>query len=59
MNVWARGPMQADFEECIDFNKMRAKLCEKVRQVMEQEGIDALFLWRDENVRYLTSLYES
>ncbi|NPV30580.1 MAG: aminopeptidase P family protein [Firmicutes bacterium] len=56
MNIWARGPMQADFEERIDFNKMRAKRCEKVRQVMEQEGIDALFLWRDENVRYLTSL---
>jgi len=56
VDMFARGQSQVDYEQRIDFNALREKRLNKARQAMREMGYDALFLWRDENVRYLTSL---
>ncbi len=53
--TWARGGMMVDWEHRIDFARMRRERVEKTQAAMKAEGIDALILWKDENVRYLTS----
>ena len=54
--TWARGSMMVDWEHRIDFDRMRKERIKKTQDAMKEEGIDALILWKDENVRYLTSL---
>ena len=54
--TWARGSMMVDWEHRIDFDRMRKERIKKTQDAMKAEGIDALILWKDENVRYLTSL---
>ncbi|MED5578787.1 MAG: Xaa-Pro peptidase family protein [Nitrospinota bacterium] len=54
--TWARGSMMVDWEHRIDFERMRKERIQKTQDAMKEQGIDALVLWKDENVRYLTSL---
>ncbi|MCL6451573.1 MAG: Xaa-Pro peptidase family protein [Acetobacteraceae bacterium] len=54
--TFSRGQSQADWERRIDFAALRAGRVEAVRRALGERGLDAAFLWRDENVRYLTSL---
>ena len=54
--TWARGSMMVDWEHRIDFDRMRKERIKKTQDAMKEQGIDALILWKDENVRYLTSL---
>ncbi len=56
MQSWAKGQFQVDYEQRIDFDALRAGRIERTRSAMRDNGVDAVFLWRDENVRYLTSL---
>ncbi|MCC7103525.1 MAG: aminopeptidase P family protein [Chloroflexi bacterium] len=53
---YAKGPFAVDWEERYDFPALRRKKLGKVQQELAASGIDALLLWKDENVRYLTSL---
>ena len=53
--TWARGSMMVDWEHRIDMDRMRRERVEKTQAAMKEQGIDALMLWKDENVRYLTS----
>lgn len=53
--TWARGSMMVDWEHRIDMDRMRRERVEKTQAAMKEKGIDALILWKDENVRYLTS----
>ena len=53
--TWARGGMMVDWEHRIDMDKMRKERVAKTQAAMKEAGIDALILWKDENVRYLTS----
>ena len=54
--TWARGSMMVDWEHRIDFERMRKERIKKTQDAMKEQEIDALILWKDENVRYLTSL---
>ncbi len=54
--TWARGGMMVDWEQRIDFDRMRKERVAKTQAAMKEAGIDALILWKDENVRYLTSV---
>jgi Xaa-Pro dipeptidase len=56
MGGYARGPFGVDWEDRIDFDRLRRDRIESVRRTLEHSEIDALLLWKDENVRYLTSL---
>lgn len=50
------GTMQVDWEERLDLRRMREERVSKARQALAESGADALFLFRLENVRYLTGL---
>lgn len=53
---WARGPLGVDYEQRVDFPALRAGRLKRARQAMAAAGLDALLVWKDENVRYLSSL---
>ena len=50
------GSYAVDWEERYDFPALRRKRVEGVRLAMADQGVDAVVLWKNENVRYLTSL---
>ncbi len=54
------GPGQAavDWEERYDFPALRRKRLGAVNAAISELDVDGLLLWKDENVRYLTSLRE-
>ena len=56
MSGYARGPFNVDWEERIDFGRLRRERVARARDALSSSGLDALLLWKDENVRYLTSL---
>ncbi len=53
---WAPGPFAVDYEQRLNFEALRNKRLQRARTEMEAAGLDALLVWKDENVRYLTSL---
>jgi Xaa-Pro dipeptidase len=56
LSGYARGPFGVDWEARIDFGRLRRHRTEAVRRALIASDLDALLLWKDENVRYLTSL---
>jgi Xaa-Pro dipeptidase len=56
MPGYARGPFGVDWEDRIDLDRLRSDRIEAVRRALRASDLDALLLWKDENVRYLTSL---
>jgi Xaa-Pro aminopeptidase len=56
MSGYARGPFGVDWEDRIDWGRLRNDRIEGVRRALRASELDALLLWKDENVRYLTSL---
>jgi Xaa-Pro aminopeptidase len=54
--AWARGPFGVDYEHRLDFPALRSGRLARARLAMAEAGLDALLVWKDENVRYLTSL---
>jgi len=53
---WAPGPFAVDYEQRVDFARLRAGRLARAREQMRHRELDALLVWKDENVRYLTSL---
>jgi len=53
---FAMGPFNAAYEARIDFRALRAARVDRARAEMAAAGLDALLLFKDENVRYLTDL---
>jgi Xaa-Pro aminopeptidase len=53
---YAQGQFQVDYEARVDFDRLRLARVRKTQESMPTQGLDALILWKDENVRYLTSL---
>jgi Xaa-Pro aminopeptidase len=54
--AFARGGGRADFELRVDLLALRAERLARVQAALRASPLDALLLWRDENVRYLTGL---
>ena len=54
--AYAAGQYQVDYEARVDFARLRSERVRRTQQLMKERGVDALLLWKDENVRYLTSL---
>ena len=50
------GLLGVDWEERIDFARMRTERVEKAKQALKAAEVDAVFFFRLENARYLTSL---
>ena len=53
---FARGGGRAEFELRVDLVGLRAERLARVQAALRASPLDALLLWRDENVRYLTGL---
>ena len=56
MDRFARGQFHVGYEERIDLGLLRRKRVDKAQVEREAAGVDALLVWKDENVRYLTDL---
>jgi Xaa-Pro aminopeptidase len=48
------GMMGVDWEERIDFDRMRRERLAKAKKALEESGLDALFMFSPEDVRYTT-----
>lgn len=53
---YARGPSIVDWEDRIDVARLRRDRVRAVQAALDASDLDGLLLWKDENVRYLTSL---
>jgi Xaa-Pro aminopeptidase len=53
---FARGMDQVDYEERLDFAKLRKERVSKTIEQLKNHDLDAVLVWREENVRYLSSL---
>ena len=52
----APGRMYVDFEERLDFGRLRAHRLDRARQAMENAGLGALLVFDNNNIRYLTGV---
>jgi len=50
------GPTNADWQERINFDKLRTQRSERMRTIMKQRGVPALLVTGGSNTRYLTGL---
>jgi Xaa-Pro dipeptidase len=53
---YAKGQFAVDWEDRYDFVALRRQRIERTREHLQGSGLAALLLWKNENVRYLTSL---
>jgi Xaa-Pro dipeptidase len=53
---FARGPFQVGYEKRVDFQSLRRQRVDKAQRQRAAARLDALLVWKDENVRYLTDL---
>lgn len=56
MDGFARGPFHVTYEQRVDTVALREKRIQRTVAQVEAAGLDALLVWKDENVRYLTDL---
>jgi Xaa-Pro aminopeptidase len=56
MTGYAKGPFAVDWEDRYDLPRMRRVRVENAQRELTNSGVDGLLVWKDENVRYLTSL---
>ena len=56
MSGYAKGPFAVDWEDRYDFPEIRRYRVERTQEAMREVGAQGLLVWKDENVRYLTSL---
>lgn len=56
MDRFARGGFHVSYEARVDLGALRAKRVAKAQTERAKAGLEALLVWKDENVRYLTDL---
>jgi Xaa-Pro aminopeptidase len=56
LGSYAHGPFGVDHEARIDFAALRTERLARARASLADSALDALLLWKDENVRFATGL---
>ena len=56
MDRFARGQFQVAYEARVDVGALRQKRVANAQRTRDDAQLDALLVWKDENVRYLTDL---
>ena len=56
LGQFAHGQFRVDYEDRGDSGRLREKRVARAREAMAAAGLDAMLVWKDENVRYLTGL---
>ena len=54
--TWSHGGGAADYEARVDMSRLREGRVARARQALAAANLDAVLVWKEENVRYLTSL---
>jgi Xaa-Pro dipeptidase len=53
---YAHGGFAVDYEQRVDYGSMRSERLERAKQELAASDLDAILVWKDENVRYLSGL---
>ena len=53
----AVGKYGVDYEERIDFNRLRSERLQRAKDQINKDGLGAMVTWDAANIRYLTSYY--
>ena len=56
MDRFARGQFHVGYEERVDLRDLRRQRVDKAQAERDRDDLDAVLVWKDENVRYLTDL---
>lgn len=56
IGAFAHGQMAVDYERRLDWEALRERRVDRARAAMREQGADALLLFKDENVRFLSGL---
>jgi Xaa-Pro dipeptidase len=56
LGTYAHGTSGVDYEARIDFQALREDRLERARRALADSELDAVLLWKDENVRFLSGL---
>jgi Xaa-Pro aminopeptidase len=56
LGLFGHGQFRTDYESRPDLDQLRRARVERVRQLLAESELDALLVWKDENVRYLTGM---
>lgn len=53
---WSFGSGNVDYEARVDMSRLRQARWERAQRALSEMDLDAVFVWKDENLRYLASL---
>ena len=53
---YAHGGFAVDYEQRVDYGFMRSERLERAKRELAASDLDAILVWKDENVRYLSGL---
>ena len=56
LGEFGHGQFRVDYESRPDLEELRRARVDRVQRQLADSGIDALLVWKDENVRYLTGM---
>jgi Xaa-Pro aminopeptidase len=56
LGTYAHGQFAVDYEERVDPEALRDERVERARAALTEAGLDAVLVWKDENVRFLSGL---
>jgi Xaa-Pro dipeptidase len=56
LGSYAHGTSSVDYEQRVDMARLRAERLQRARDALAASGLDALLVWKEENVRYLSGL---
>jgi Xaa-Pro aminopeptidase len=56
LGTYAHGQFAVDYEERVDLETLRGERVERARAALAEAGLDAVLVWKDENVRFLSGL---
>jgi Xaa-Pro dipeptidase len=56
LGSYAHGGLAVDYEQRVDYGLLRSERLEKAKAELAASDLDAILVWKDENVRYLSAL---
>jgi Xaa-Pro dipeptidase len=56
LGTYAHGAFSVDYERRVDMELLRSERLQRARAALAESDLDALLLWKDENVRFATGL---
>jgi Xaa-Pro aminopeptidase len=56
LGSYAHGGLAVDYEQRVDYGLLRSERLEKAKAELAGSDLDAILVWKDENVRYLSGL---